>query len=193
MTGSKEGRYITPFAAIIGGARFVVRASAGDEPGNFTLEHGDARIPVDHPSDLLAAAPAGERVTADYGAFTLTVWQGEDGRPRYRAAAQGKEPAEDDDDEERACWRLLALLGDASAPRACFFCRWSEVEPSAGWGNLGCAVESATAYDAIARSTDSRRRKWGPQGLLEWVDEWAVCERFEVRPLGYGYRGRPTI
>ena len=177
----------TPFHAIVGGARFPVRAAVDGEPGNFTLVMGEQRFPIDHPAELLRAAQPGEKVVADFGRFSLTVWRDE--RVWYRAAADGA-VGPDDTDDERACWRLLDVLGEERAPHACFFCRWSEVEPSTGWGNLGCAVKHAAEYDAVATSSDARRRKWGAQALLEWVDEWFSCERFAVRPKGYGYRGR---
>jgi hypothetical protein len=174
------------FHAIIGGARFVVRAAKDDEPGAFTLVLGEQLVAVHSPEDLLSVA---DRASCDFGAFSLTLWK-QDGRTRYRASSGGV-AGPDAGDEERACWGLLDVLGDAKAPRACFFCRWSDVEPSTGWGNLGCAVKHAREYDEIATSADARRRKWGAQGLLDWVDEWFACDRFEVRPRGYGYRGRP--
>jgi hypothetical protein len=180
-----------PYRAIVRGTPHLVRPAVDEETGNYTLELGDARIHVDHPADLLAAVTDGEEVTADFETFSLTVRRAEDGRPRYRASAQGVTGPEDKD-EEIACWRLLDLLGDENAPVACFFCLWSEVEPSTGWGNLGCAIKYADTYHDIATSTDTRRRKYGPSGMLDWVTEWHRCERFEVRPYGYGYRGRPT-
>lgn len=188
--------YITPYWAELRGERYPVQPSEGDERGVWTLVCGTERLAVDVPEDLLAAVPAGESVTADFGSFTLTLCRAEDGRTRYRAAARGADghevtgPTETDD--ESACWGLLALLGDEQAPRACFFCRWSDVEPSTGWGHLGCAVAHAETYHRLATAAEPRRRKWGPQELLDWVDEWHTCERFDVRPPGYGYRGRPT-
>lgn len=187
--------YLTPYAVEIRGERFVVRPSESDEDGCFTLVHGDRRLPVDLLVDLLAAVDAGERVMADFGAWAIVLWRASDARPRYQARARSSEgvwiDGPVDDDEERACWALLARLGDDRAPRACFFCRWSDVEPSTGWGHLGCAVAYGKTYHEVATSPDPRRRKWGPQGLLAWVDEWHLCGRFEVRPVGYGYRGRP--
>lgn len=189
------GRFETPFAAIVRGERCLVRQAEGDEEGNFTLVLGDARIAVDHPSDLVRAVPEGEAVVASFGPFELVMRRAEDGRCRYVARTPAKDgtlvTGPEDTDEEIALWRLLERLGDDQAPRACFFCRWSEVEPSTGWGNMGCAVRHADAYDAVATSTEPRRRKWGPQSMLSWVDEWQTCDRFEVRPVGYGYRGRP--
>ncbi len=179
----------TPFAAIIGGRRFVVRGAQGDETGNFTLVFGEERVHVDDPADLLKVVTPGERVMVDFGAFGVTVWR--DAQVWYAAHAEGvKGPA--CPDLEAACWALLEVLGDTRAPHACFFCRWSDVEPSTGWGNLGCAVDRRADYDRVATSSDARTRKWGPQPLLlEWVDEWYGCGRFEVRPRRYGYRGRP--
>ncbi len=167
-----------------------MRVSEGDESGRFTLVHGDELVPIDHPSDALALVEVGEVVAADFGRFELLMQKGEDGKTRYRASAEGVIGPEHED-EELACWGLLALLGDDHAPRACFFCRWSEVEPSSGWGNLGCAVAHREAYHRVATSSEARKRKWGASGLLRWVDEWFSCDAFEVRPVGYGYRGRP--
>ncbi|MBL8952329.1 MAG: hypothetical protein JNK82_16235 [Myxococcaceae bacterium] len=181
----------TPFTAIIGGHRFTVRGATRDEPGNFTLCFGEQRVEVDDPEDLLAVVATGEEVIADFGRFALTLSRPAGGRVQYTAHAAGvKGPAADD--VELACWGLLELLGDERAPRACFFCRWSEVEPSTGWGNLGCTVGSRAEYDRVATSPDARRRKWSSTALIqEWVDEWHGCAHFEVRPKGYGYRGRP--
>jgi hypothetical protein len=151
---------MTPYWAAIRGRRYVVRAAEDDEEG-----------------------------TADFGRFSLAMWTAEDGHPRYRAQAQSVQGPVDED-EERACWGLLARLGDENAPRACFFCRWSDVEPSTGWGHLGCGVALAEDFHRRATSPDPRTRKWISCGL-DWVDEWHSCERFEVRPQGYGYRGRP--
>jgi hypothetical protein len=186
--------YLTSYWVEIGGERALVRPSEGDEDGCFTLVLGARRIPVDVLADLLAAVIPGERVVADFGSFAIALRAGDDGKPRYQALSRrNAEPVAGpvETDEELACWGLLAVLGDDRAPRACFFCRWSDVEPSTGWGHLGCAVDGAETYHAIATSPDPRRRKWGPQAMLRWVDEWHACERFEVRPLGYGYRGRP--
>lgn len=188
--------YITPYWAELLGERCLVRPAEDHEDGTWTLVRGAELHPVDLPEDLLAGVQPGESVTADFGSFTLTMWLAEDGRPRFRAATRSSEGAEVmgpvETNDEQACWGLLATLGDEHSPRACFFCRWSDVEPSTGWGHLGCAVASADAYDQVATSPDARRRKWGSQGMLTWVDEWHHCERFEVRPHGYGYRGRPT-
>lgn len=187
--------YITPYFAELLGGRYLVRPAEGDEAGTWTLVCGTEHFPVDTPADLLAAAPPGTAVTADFGSFRLTLWSAEDGRPRYRAGVRARDGAEItgavETDDERACWSLLAILGDERAPRACFFCRWSDVEPSTGWGHLGCAIEHAEAYHRVATEAEPRKRKWGTQGLLAWVDEWHACERFEVRPHDYGYRGRP--
>jgi len=179
----------TPYSAIIGGRRFTVRGALEDESGSFTLLFGEQRVHVDEPADLLSVVGPGEKVIADFGAFAITLWR--DGRVRYVAHADGVKGPECHD-LELACWALLDMLGDEKAPRRCFFCRWSDVEPSTGWGNLGCAVERAQEYHQVATAPEPRRRKWGPQALFgDWVDEWYGCEKFEVRPRGYGYRGRP--
>lgn len=182
--------YLLPYRALLRGRAHPVRPATRDEEGLFILERDDERVSFDEPADLLSLVAHGEEVTADFDTFALVISRGSNGRPLYLARAQGVEGAQSPDDE-LACWTLLDALGDARAPRACFFCRWSDVEPSSGWGNLGCAVAHADAYDAVATSSDARRRKWGHTAMLSWVMEWHSCERFEVRPYGYGYRGRP--
>ena len=178
-----------PFHAIIGGARFLVRKALDEEPGTWTLVLGEQLVDVDEPKDLLKVAAPGDRVSADFGAFSITMWRDAD-RTWYSAAAEGVAGAANTDLEE-ACWALLRELGDDRAPKACFFCKWSDVEPSTTWGNMGCAVANAAQYEEVATSSDGRRRKWGPQPLMSvWVDEWFACERFTVRPKGFGYRGR---
>jgi hypothetical protein len=168
-----------------------VRPARDDEPGLWTWEFDGRSIPVDVPSDFTAAVDRGVEVTIDYARFSLIVWRGADGALRYRAVL-GAVAGPERRDEELALWALLEQLGDTASPRACFFCRWSDVEPGSGWGNLGCFVAQKVEYDAIATSEDNRRRKWVTSTLPPvWVDEWYACDQFEVRPIGYGYRGRP--
>ena len=81
-----------------------------------------------------------------------------------------------------ALWGIHTLV--SSEPRQ------ERQQSATGWGNLGCAVDHAAEYHEVATSPDGRRRKWGPCGMLTWVDEWYGCLRFEVRPVGYGYRVR---
>ena len=183
--------YLLPYKALLRGRSYPVRPATAAEEGLFTLELDTTCVSIDEPSDLVAVVEQGAEATADFGAFLLVMWRAPDGRLRYRARTQDVSGSASPDDET-ACWSLLDALGDARAPRACFFCRWSDVEPSTGWGHLGCAVDHSEDYHAVATSSDARRRKWGPQSLLTWVMEWHSCPRFEVRPLGYGYRGRPS-
>lgn len=57
--------------------------------------------------------------------------------------------------------------------------------------SLGCAAANRAQYHQIATSDDGRKRRSGVSLILHWVDEWHACDAFEVRPIGYGYRGRP--
>ncbi len=182
--------YVLPYMVRIRDQQFLVRPSREQEDGNWTLEFGEQRVPIDLPDDLLGVAAGQESVFCEFGPFTLELRRGPDGRPLYRAHAQGA-CGQEDRDEERACWSLLDVLGDEKAPRACFFCRWSDVEPSTGWGHLGCALAHAKTYHEVATSNDPMRRKYSASSLLDWVAEWHCCAHFEVRPFGYGYRGRP--
>jgi hypothetical protein len=79
----------------------------------------------------------GALLTAHVERFHLHLYRGEDGRPRYSGAV-GAIEGPDDCDDERAQWGLLDRLGDPPAPRACFVCRWSDVESGPGSSNLDC-------------------------------------------------------
>jgi hypothetical protein len=180
-----------PHRASVGNESGDVRAARGDESGNWTWEFGERLVHIDQPSDFTSAVEQGVEVKIDYGRFGLIVWRSVDGQLHFRGTAGGTTGPERNDDE-LAMWALLDEVGDAATPRACFFCRWSDIEPSTGWGNLGCFVDRKAAYDEIATCNDPRRRKWVSSTLKPvWVDEWYYCEQFELRPVNYGYRGRP--
>ncbi|MFO0602161.1 MAG: hypothetical protein U0324_03250 [Polyangiales bacterium] len=174
-----------PYAACCGKQRGVVRRAEGDEEGTWTWVVGDARLAIDAPDDFLRHVGAGDVVTMALGPFEVDVWRGADGKARYRGRVDGRDGPERTDVE----WALWALVGDGEAPRACFFCRWADVEPSTGWGNLGCHALAA-GYDEVARSPDPLRRKYGRNGMAVWVVEWHGCDGFALLPRGYGYRGR---
>jgi hypothetical protein len=74
---------------------------------------------------------------------------------------------------------------------ACFFCKWSDYAMSSSTGNLVCFRASKAAYEAIATSEDARTRKYEKESLggRVDVDELYVCDDFEKRPWGFGYRG----
>jgi hypothetical protein len=182
-----------PHRAGIGERWGVVRAARDDEDGGWIWELDGRLIPIDVPSDFTAAVEPGVEVTIDYGRFGLIVWRDAAGQVHYRGTC-GAVVGPERSDEELALWALLDQLGDGAAPRACFFCRWSEDENPAGtgWNHLGCVLPRKAEYDAAATSDEARRRKWGCTAMVsEYVDEWHVCDEFEVRPVGYGYRGRP--
>jgi hypothetical protein len=72
----------------------------------------------------------------------------------------------------------------------CFFCRWSDVEASTGWGHLARFVEQGAEYDSYFAA--GKTPKWVASALrCLWVDEWHSYERWVLRPKDYGYRGRP--
>ena len=92
---------------------------------------------------------------------------------------------------EEALGELRDHLGEATL-RACFFCKWSDYEPSASTGHLGCFRAVKPAYEAIATSDDPWTRKYKKESLHAerlWVDELNVCDEVERRPRGFGYRG----
>lgn len=170
-----------PYRAIVDGVTYEIRDKEWHYRGTV--------VEVDQPADFLTPLAPGVEVRLDFERFALHVGRDEDGKPRYRAIV-GDRVGADSNDEERALWSLLTALGDDQAPRACFFCRWSDVEPSTGWGHLGCFAENKAVYASAAESDEPRRRKWVTSLGCSWVDEWDGCDEFEVRPLGYGYRGR---
>ncbi len=134
--------------------------------------------------------PPGVQVTIDYARFAVTVWRDAAGKTHYRGS-RGDVSGPERGDAEAALRTLLDVLGDADAPRACFFCRWSDVENGTGWGHLGCFVDRKAAYDHFVTATGGPGLKWVTGLGCGWVDEWHSCDEFEVRPIGYGYRGRP--
>lgn len=170
-----------PYRAIVDGVTHEIR--------DKEWHYGGGVVEIDHPADFVAPLAPGVVVRLDFDRFALDVWRDAAGKPRYRASSGASVGAETHD-EERALWSLLTTLGDERAPRACFFCRWSDVEPSTGWGHLGCFVENQAAYTSAATSDEPRRRKWVTSLGCTWVDEWDGCDEFSVRPRGYGYRGR---
>jgi hypothetical protein len=76
-------------------------------------------------------------------------------------------------------------------PRRCYFCRFSDYEPSASLGLLRCYLGEAVAYcDAAAEiqsNPDARYRIFGLRGQA--VDDLGTCAAFEIRPPNWGYRG----
>lgn len=176
-----------PYAARCGDRRGVVRRAEGDEESAWTWLLDGAKHPVDDPEDHLLHVPEGAVVTLEFGRFEVDLWRGADGATRYRARAETVTgPARRD--IEHALW---ALAEAGVVPRACCFCRHADVEPSTGWGHLACNV-AFPEYDAIARSPDPMRRKYGRTHMNHWVVEWHGCERFEELPHKYGYRGRAS-
>jgi hypothetical protein len=147
---------------------------------------------VDLPADLAAALQPGEELVVNYGPFAMGLRRDGEGRVWLRGAlgeAQGPERQ----DEELALWALLEALGEERAPRACFYCRWSDVEPSSGWGNLGCFLQAGPAYDRFLAEAKPGQLRWITSRLpLRWVREWESCPAFALRPHGLGYRGRPA-
>jgi len=178
---------------VIDGHRLTVRVGTPDEAGAWMVDLPTGSQPIDSPEDLLRLVPAGARVTADFEHFQLHLRRGEDGRPRYTGAVGAIEGPEDRNDE-RALWALLDRLGDAQAPRACFFYRWSDVESGAGWGNLACLHRHREDYERyLERCAEpgGPRARWVTSAVPgAWVDEWWSCTDFTVRPPGHGYRGR---
>jgi len=93
---------------------------------------------------------------------------------------------------EDALADLRVALGEDETVRSCFFCKWSDYEPSTSTGHLGCFRAVKAEYEAIATSEDARTRKYAKERFHAeriWVDELNVCDEFERRPSGFGYRG----
>jgi hypothetical protein len=92
---------------------------------------------------------------------------------------------------EDALADLRAAL-PGQAVHACYFCKWSDYEPSTTTGHLGCFRAVKPEYEAIATSPDALVRKYRKESLYAdrvWVDELNVCDQFTKRPVGFGYRG----
>lgn len=93
---------------------------------------------------------------------------------------------------EGALSDLRLALGEEGTLRSCFFCKWSDYEPSTSTGHLGCFRAVKSEYEAIATSEDAWTRKYKKESLWPdrvWVDELNACDDFERRPRGFGYRG----
>ncbi|MFI5296697.1 MAG: hypothetical protein ACHREM_01250 [Polyangiales bacterium] len=93
---------------------------------------------------------------------------------------------------EDALSDLRAALGGGATIRSCFFCKWSDYEPSTSTAHLGCFRDAKAEYEAIATADDNWTRKYKKEGLHArrvWVDELNSCREFERRPKGFGYRG----
>ncbi len=177
------------FPASVAGVRGELRPSNDAESGRFTLTAGGVTRPVDGPEDWVEGAELGAEVSVDYGGFTLTVRRAPKGK-RYRASALGVR-GEERVDEELALWSLLEALGEERAPRACFFCKWADVEAGGGWGNYGCFVEASAAYEKYCAGESGAALKWVTSLGPRWIDPWESCDRFRLRPVGFGYRVRP--
>jgi hypothetical protein len=172
----------TPYAAIVHGRRVQVELAGKGDPCIWKLMLDGRQIDISEPEDLLTIS---DPATADFGHFTLqmrTVRK----RTLYLASADGKRGLESTD-VEQALW---SLMRQTQAPMTCFFCRWSDVEPSTGWGNLGCFIDDGKRYDAYIAA--GQRLKWVTTvAKCVWTDEWHSCQSWSLRPKGHGYRGRP--
>lgn len=183
-----------PFRVCVDGRAYPAREASEERYEAYVVlvdgvEHG-----FDLLEEVLELPMVDERrgVTLDFGRFELALRR-RDGRVVFQAAASAggvRVTSRESGDEERALWDLAARLEDAQAPRACFFCRWSEVGPSSGWGHLGCMIAVADAYHERVTRGSAWEIKWASTLRRDWVDEWHSCARWELRPLGYGYRGR---
>ncbi len=186
----------SPFSLRIDGRAHLARVADEARDEAYLVDIDGATHGFDLLDEVLDMAVVDPRrgVTLDFGRFALELRR-VDGRVRYRAAAVAggrRICTKEHLDEERALWELAARLPGDATPRACFFCRWSDVEPNTGWGNLACFVERADEYHQIATQGSARERKWVTAAIeRSWVDDWHSCARWEPRPVGYGYRGRP--
>jgi hypothetical protein len=182
------GCFEKPFQLRVRGELVDVLPTASDDAGDgtWTCEVAGTRRYFDLPDGMLDWVEEGEWVVCSFGSFELWARRSE-GRVEYRGRVEldGREVfSEASWDEEQALWSLANALPAVSVPRACFFCRWSEVEKSAGWGHLSCNVEQAAAYEHHLEHGD---RRW-PFLTNQWVDEWHGCPKWQLRPLGFGYR-----
>jgi len=174
-------------ARVAGGDWAPVREALDEEAAALIWEHASGPRVADHPDDFVFDSV---EVEIDYGPFALHVRRGTTSRMLYRARI-GDVVGPEHSDEERALWSVLELVGDA--PRACFFCKWSDVEASTGWGNFGCFVEQRAAYERyVAEHAGKASLKWVSSLGCTWVEPFHGCDRFELRPIGFGYRGRPA-
>lgn len=183
------GHLEKPFQLWIGAACVPVTPAPDDHEGDgsWTFELDGARFYFDLPDGPADLVPEGVWVRCSFGSFDLCVRRN-DGRVEYRAelVLDGAVVASDvSTDEERALWELANALPPALAPKACFFCRHSEVEKSTGWGHLCCNVREAAAHE---RHVETGNRLW-PFLTNDWVDEWHSCSEWKLRPAGFGYRG----
>ncbi len=181
------GNYTKPFRVRVGD-RLADVVPAGDaSDGPWVCQWGGEERSFDDVADFAALAPDGDWVTCDFGTFAVHVRKAAS-RVEYRAEAIIEGTTIESGihhDEEAALWELANAVAPSAVPRACFFCRYSEVEKSAGWGHLCCNVADKKSYEAWASSPG---RTW-PLLSGKWVDEWDGCDEWEVRPRGHGYRG----
>jgi hypothetical protein len=99
----------------------VVRPVGDDEDvdGRVVWETDGGAVAIDVPEDLATAVAPAVAVTIDYG-VELTVWRDDRGAVHDRGSRGGVSGG-DRLDDEAALWALVDALGDAAAPRACFF------------------------------------------------------------------------
>ncbi|WP_203882495.1 DUF6304 family protein [Planotetraspora kaengkrachanensis] len=72
--------------------------------------------------------------------------------------------------------------------RTCIACAWSDYQPGGSplFGGLACFRDAKDAYRRITTKHDMFEIL---PALTEWVQETHVCDQFERREAGVGYRG----
>lgn len=173
-----------------------VDGSRDDGPSRFVTKIDGVEHWIDDETDLLGLAPEGAVVSFERGGVTVAMQRVDGKLTAWASAWMGgvKTIGAKASNIEGALLALVEKDRGADCPRLCFYCTHSDYEPSTGFGggHLACFVESALAYDQVARSPNPRERKWGmwrDDLSFRWVDELDTCSSWQRRPPKHGYRG----